>query len=202
MARQNFRNAPGRAQENLMGIFIVGLLWDGILRSSFSPLRDPGGVGLVAEAGRPLRHPQLVEVDIQGLRLVPQVDLEVLPGVLQHSELVPRCLRLVFQPSPGGKGRFTTQRNCACSSIIITHFSLISWTSCCSLRSECSTGSLTTSNSLLPSRRDKHSVTTSRGISLASNALSQCSLAPCLQCRIRDHLMWQIRVRACGHYEV
>ena len=110
MTYKNFRNASGRggARENLMGIFIVGLLWDGILRSSFSPLWDPGGVGLVAEAGRPLRHPQLVEVDVQGLRLVPQVDLEVLPGVLQHSELVPRCLRLVFQPSPE-KGRFTTQ---------------------------------------------------------------------------------------------
>ena len=61
-------------------------------------MRDPGGVGLVAEAGRPLRHPQLVEVDVQGLRLVLQVDLKVLPCVLQHTELVPRRLRLVLEP--------------------------------------------------------------------------------------------------------
>ena len=66
-----------------------------------SPLRDPGGVGLVAEAGRPLGHPQLVEVDVEGLRLVPQVDLQVLPGVLQHPQLVPRRLGLVLQPSQG-----------------------------------------------------------------------------------------------------
>ena len=83
--------------------------------ASLSPLRDPGGVGLVAEAGRPLRHPQLVEVDVQGLRLVLQVDFEVLPGVLQHSQLVPRCLRLFFQPSweKGILAQFVHTINCS-----------------------------------------------------------------------------------------
>ena len=89
----------------LVRSFLGGIILGLPLRGGYcavveiSPLRDPGGVGLVAEAGRPLGHPQLVEVDVEGLRLVPQVDLQVLPGVLQHPQLVPRRLGLIFQPS-------------------------------------------------------------------------------------------------------
>ncbi len=140
----------------------------------------------MAESSRPFIESQLVQINCQGLGLVLKVGLQPFTYVLKSSQLLVSILTTILQASPNilitilsilsqemsagvAFRRFmevNTVAQVAHQSINqgSTWLYLMDSNKLFSFLSEASTGSLTASCSLRPSLSDKHSVTTSVGM--------------------------------------